>query len=50
VQWETDQRFREVLNAWLDFNRGAAQIREWLLEGLAKFGVNRDQVPSQLSF
>jgi polar amino acid transport system substrate-binding protein len=50
VQWETDQRFREVLNAWLDFNRGAAQIREWLLEGLAKFGVGRDQVPSQLSF
>jgi polar amino acid transport system substrate-binding protein len=50
VQWENDQRFREVLNAWLDFNRGAAQIREWLLEGLAKFGVGRDQVPSQLSF
>src|SRR6185312_13102656 len=39
VQWETDQRFREVINAWLDFNRGAGQIREWLLEGLAKFGV-----------
>jgi polar amino acid transport system substrate-binding protein len=50
VQWETDQRFREVINAWLDFNRGAAQIREWLLLGLAKFGVNRDQVPQQLSF
>ena len=50
VQWETDQRFREVINAWLDFNRGAGQIREWLLEGLAKFGVGRDQVPAQLSF
>ncbi len=50
VQWEPDQRFREVINAWLDFNRGTGQIREWLLEGLAKFGVSRDQVPSQLSF
>lgn len=50
VQWETDQRFREVINAWLDFNRGTAQIREWLLLGLAKFGVSHDQVPTQLSF
>jgi polar amino acid transport system substrate-binding protein len=50
VQWETDQRFREVLNAWLDFNRGTGQIREWLLAGLAKFGVSRDEVPQQLSF
>ena len=31
-------------------NRGNGQIREWLLEGLAKFGVSRDQIPSTLSF
>lgn len=50
IQWETDWRFREVLNAWIDFNRGAGQIREWLLESLTKEGVKRDQVPSTLSF
>jgi polar amino acid transport system substrate-binding protein len=50
VQREPDTRFREVIDAWLDYNRGAAQIREWLLEGLAKFGVSRDQVPAQLTF
>ena len=50
VQWEPDSRFREVLNAWIDFNRGTGQIREWLLDGLAKFGVKRDQVPSELGF
>ena len=50
IQWETDLRFREVLNAWLDFNRGTGQIREWILAGLAKFGVSREQVPTQLSF
>lgn len=50
VQREPDTRFREVIDAWLDMNRGNGQIREWLLEGLAKFGVTRDQVPSQLSF
>ena len=27
-----------------------AQIREWLLDGLGKFGVSRDQVPATLSF
>ena len=27
-----------------------AQIREWLLDGLAKFGVTREQVPATLSF
>jgi polar amino acid transport system substrate-binding protein len=50
LQREPDTRFREVLDAWLDFNRGTGQIREWILEGLGKFGVARDQVPSTLSF
>lgn len=50
IQWESDWRFREVLNAWVDFNRGTGQIREWLLDGLSKFGVKRDQVPSTVSF
>ena len=27
-----------------------AQIREWLLEGLTKFGVVREQIPTTLTF
>src|SRR6185437_17031559 len=50
IQREPDTRFKEVINAWIDMNRGNGQIREWLLEGLAKFGVSRDQIPSTLSF
>jgi polar amino acid transport system substrate-binding protein len=50
LQREPDTRFKEVIDAWLDMNRGTGQIREWLLDGLAKFGVARDQVPSQLTF
>jgi polar amino acid transport system substrate-binding protein len=50
VQHEPDTRFVEVINAWLDFNRGIGQIREWMLEGLALNGVPRDAVPSELSF
>lgn len=50
VQREPDTRFREVVDAWLDMNRGNGQIREWMLEGLAKNGVPADQVPSRLTF
>ena len=50
VQRETDTRFVDVLNAWLDYNRGIGQIREWLLDGLALAGVQRDQVPPEVSF
>ncbi len=50
IQREPDPRFVDVINAWIDFNRGTAQIREWLLEGLTKFGVTREQIPSTLTF
>ena len=50
VQRETDTRFREVVDAWLDMNRGNGQIREWMLEGLTKAGVTREQVPAELTF
>lgn len=50
IQREPDTRFLDVVNAWIDFNRGTAQIREWLLGGLSKFGVSRDQIPATLSF
>jgi polar amino acid transport system substrate-binding protein len=50
IQFEPDSRFAVVLNAWVDFNRGTGQIREWLLDGLSKFGVKREQVPAELSF
>jgi polar amino acid transport system substrate-binding protein len=50
LQREPDPRFADVINAWIDFNRGTGQIREWLLEGLTKFGVAREQIPSTLTF
>ncbi len=50
IRREADTRFIDVLNAWLDFNRGIGQIREWLVAGLALVGVQRDQIPPQLTF
>ena len=43
VQREPDTRFVEVINAWLDFNRGTGQIREWLLRRAGE--VRRDARP-----
>ncbi len=50
IPQETDTRFATVLNAWLDFNRGIGQLREWLINGLGKMGVTREQIPSTLTF
>lgn len=50
VQREPDTRFVEVINAWIDFNRGTGQIREDLLDGLALNGVKRSDLPPGLTF
>ncbi len=47
---EPDTRFLEVINAWIDFNRGTAQIRDDLLDGLALNGVKRENIPPELTF
>lgn len=50
VRREADTRFVEVLNAWLDFNRGIGQIREWMLNGLEKLGVRPDDLSPEITF
>ena len=50
LQREPDTRFKEVINAWIGMGRGTGQIREWLLDGVAKFGVTREQIPPPLTF
>ena len=50
VQREPDTRFVEVVNAWIDFNRGIGTIREQMIGGLALNGVTPEQVPAELSF
>ncbi len=50
VRREPDTRFLDVVNAWIDYNRGLGQIREYLLNGLTLSGVKRDDVPSGLTF
>jgi polar amino acid transport system substrate-binding protein len=50
IQREPDTRFGEVVNAWIDFNRGIGTIREQMISGLALNGVTPEQVPPELSF
>lgn len=50
VRREADTRFVEVVNAWVDYNRGVGQIRDWLLGGLALNGVTPEDVPAEVTF
>jgi polar amino acid transport system substrate-binding protein len=50
VQREPDTRFREVVDAWIQMNRGIGQIREWMIQGILKSGARPEDIPSELTF
>lgn len=50
VRREPDTRFKEVINAWLDMNRGTGQIRQWMIEGILQTGAKESDIPADLSF
>lgn len=48
IQMETDKRWQNFLNAWVDYNRGIEQIRQWLYDGLAIQGVKPEDIPNDM--
>ena len=48
IRMEADRRWQDYLNAWVDYNRGIQQIREWLYGGLAINGVKPEDIPSDV--
>ena len=50
VQREPDTRFTEVVNAWLDMNRGTGLIREYMINAIIKAGARPEDIPAELSF
>ena len=50
VRYEVDKRWRDFLDNWADYNRGAAQIRKWMIDGLALNGVLPQDIPSEVGF
>jgi polar amino acid transport system substrate-binding protein len=47
---EPDTRFKEVVDAYIDMNRGTGQIRDWLIQGIIKAGARPEDIPAELSF
>ena len=50
VRYEVDKRWRDFLDNWADYNRGAAQIRKWMVDGLALNGVMPEDIPGEVAF
>ena len=50
VRREPDTRWLDVMNAWIEYNRGTGQTREWLIGGLALNGVTKEQIPPEITF
>jgi polar amino acid transport system substrate-binding protein len=48
TRMEADKNWRDFLSAWIDFNRGTQQIREWLYGGLAINGVKPEDIPTDV--
>ena len=50
VPYDDDRRFRGVVDAWSEDNRGTGQIRNWIMAGLANLGIEPGDLPSDISF
>jgi polar amino acid transport system substrate-binding protein len=50
IQYDRDGRFRQFINAWIDFNRGSGQVREWILASLGDMGLDASDLPPDLDF
>jgi polar amino acid transport system substrate-binding protein len=50
LPYDDDRRFRGTVDAWGEDNRETGRIRDWIVTGLAKFGVDPGDLPSGISF
>lgn len=50
IQYDGDGRFRQFLAAWIDYNRGSGQVREWILGSLGAMGIMPSDLPPQMTF
>ena len=50
VPYDDDRRFRGVVDAWSEDNRGIGQIRNWIMAGLANLGIEQNDLPADVSF
>jgi polar amino acid transport system substrate-binding protein len=50
LPYDDDRRFRGAIDAWGEDNRETGRIRDWIVTGLTKFGVDPGDLPSGVSF
>jgi polar amino acid transport system substrate-binding protein len=50
VPYDSDRRFRGVVDAWSEDNRGIGQIRNWVMTGLTESGIAPGDLPPDVSF
>jgi polar amino acid transport system substrate-binding protein len=50
VPYDDDRRFRGVVDAWRENNRGIGRIRQWIVADLAKLGIKPGDLPPEVSF
>ena len=49
MPYDDDRRFRGVVDAWTEDNRGIGQIRKWIMAGLADFGISEGNLPRDVA-
>ena len=50
VPYDSDRRFRSVVDAWGEDHRGTGQIRASVIAALAQLGIQPDELPPEVSF
>lgn len=50
VPYDDDRRFRGVVDAWSEDNRGIGQISKWILASLGQLDIQPGDLPSDISF
>jgi hypothetical protein len=50
VPYDSDRRFRGVVDAWGEDHRGTGQIRASVIAALAQLGIQPDELPPEVSF
>jgi polar amino acid transport system substrate-binding protein len=50
VRIETDARFKNFVDNWLEYNRSLGQIRDWITASLDLVGVKASDVPQNVQF
>lgn len=47
---DPNREWRDFLDAWIEYNKGAGQINTWMRGGLALAGVSAEDIPPEVTF